>query len=320
MSTKKLPPLIVIVGPTSVGKTELAIKLAQLLNGEIISADSRLFYRGMDIGTAKPSIEERNIVPHHLIDVADPDEVWTLAQFQQIAISVIDQIHQRKRLPFLVGGTGQYIRAVIENWQIPRIKPDTALRTALEVWSAEIGAQGLHTRLAVLDPIAAETIDPRNLRRTIRALEVIMSTGTKFSGQRLRGKPRYRCLILGLTRPREELYRRIDDRIDSMLRQGLVEEVRGLLTKGYSPDLPSLSAIGYREIISYLKGSTTLEESVMLIKRATRSFVRRQANWFRSDDPSINWFQVNPGTIFRVEELIRSQMVNYFLDTRNLLE
>lgn len=312
MSAKILPPLIVIVGPTSVGKTDLAIKLAQSLNGEIISADSRLFYRGMDIGTAKPGPEELMIVPHHLIDVTDPDETWSLAHFQDMAFAAIGEIHRRHRLPFLVGGTGQYVRAVIENWQIPRSNPDPRLRTALARWAEAVGPDGLHARLYSLDPTAAAKIDPRNVRRTIRALEVIFSTGLRFSDQRLRGHSLYTSVLIGLTRPRDELYQRIDDRIDDMIRQGLVEEVRGLLADGYSPDLPALTAIGYREIVDYLRGRITLAEAIMLIRRATRVFVRRQANWFRGDDPDINWFQVNSETILHVEGFIRSQVTDYF--------
>lgn len=318
MSDINLSPLIVIVGPTSVGKTELALKLAQSLKGEIISADSRLFYRGMDIGTAKPSLGERNNVPHHLVDVADPDEVWTLAHFQQMAFSAIEQVHRRQRLPFLVGGTGQYIRAVIENWQIPRGAPNPGLRIALEDWAEAIGADGLHSRLATLDPTAAGKIDPRNVRRTIRALEVIFSTGVRFSDQRHRGQPLYRNLLIGLNRPRDELYQRIDDRIDNMIRDGLVDEVRGLLASGYSPDLPAMTAIGYREIINYLTGRITLDEAIMLIKRATRVFVRRQANWFRIDDPSISWFQVEPETINHILDWIHSEMAGYIQGMRSM--
>jgi tRNA dimethylallyltransferase len=276
------------------------------MGGEIVSADSRLFYRGMDIGTAKPSPAQRLRLPHHLIDVADPEEPWSLVLFQQQARRAIQDIQARGALPFLVGGTGQYIRAVTEGWQAPAAHPDPRLRGALEAWAAEIGPSGLHERLASLDPQAGEQIDSRNLRRTVRALEVILSTGKPFSAQRQRGENPYRLLTLGLTRPRPELYARIDARIEAMFAAGWVDEVRGLLAQGYAPTLPSLSAIGYPQVIDYLRGKCTLDEAVMLIKRQTRQFVRRQANWFKADDPQIHWFTAGAGTLEAMEGTIRA--------------
>ena len=304
-SPENKPPLIVILGPTAVGKTETSLQLAERLQGEIISADSRLFYRGMDIGTAKPTLEEQARAPHHLIDVANPDETWSLAMFQSEAQRIIADIHARGRLPFLVGGTGQYIRAVTEAWEIPEAAPDLRVRHTLENWSVEIGPDGLHHRLAVLDPIAAERIDPRNMRRTIRALEVTLLTGKPFSAQKSRGPSRYRLLQLGLTRPRPELYVRVDARIEAMLAAGFVAEVRDLLAAGYDPDLPSLSAIGYRQMIEHLQGEIDLEEAIMLMKRITRQFVRRQANWFKLNDPDIQWFQAGPNASNEMEAAIR---------------
>jgi tRNA dimethylallyltransferase len=306
--------IVVILGPTAVGKTEAAIQLAERLDGEIISADSRLFYRGMDIGTAKPSPAERRRVPHHLIDVAEPDETWSLAQFQSAARRAIEEIRSRQRLPLLVGGTGQYIRAVTEGWETPRVEPVPELRAALESWIKEIGPDGLHTRLAVLDPEAARGIDPRNVRRTVRALEVILATGRPFSGQRRNGPSPYRLLLLGISRPRPELYARIDARVDAMLAAGLVEEVRGLLAKGYPPDLPAFSAIGYREIIDYLLGKSSLEEAAARIKRQTRMFVRRQANWFKADDPKIHWFHAGPEVADEMEVIIRDWYIGRLVD------
>lgn len=291
----KNKPFVVVLGPTAVGKSDVAITLAEKLNGEIVSADSRLFYRGMDIGTAKPSLADRQRVPHHLIDIADPDQVLSLVAFQKAAHQVIEDIYQRERLPFLVGGTGQYIRAVVQTWEAPPIEPNPELRHALEEWSQEIGVQGLHSRLAILDGEAAARIDARNVRRTIRALEVIFSSGKLFSRQITSGESPYDLLQVGLKRPRDELYKRIDDRIQIMLDAGWVEEVRTLLEKGYSTDLPSLSAIGYREIVRYLQGEVDLEDAVALIKRQTRVYVRRQANWFKEDDTQIHWFDVQPG-------------------------
>lgn len=300
-------PLVVLVGPTAVGKTELAIELALRLSGEIVSADSRLFYRGMDIGTAKPSIADRLGIPHHLIDIADPDEPLSLAVFQRLAAQAILQIQACGRLPILVGGTGQYIRAVIQGWSVPPVKPDPKLRAALETWEKQIGKDGLHARLALLDPQAAGSIDSRNVRRTIRALEVILTTGRLFSVQRSSGPSPYRSIMIGLTRPRQELYTRIDTRIDAMLQAGFVQEVQLLLARGYSPDLPTLSAIGYREIIAYLLGRLPLEEAASQMKRQTRIFVRRQTNWFKPDDPQIHWFNVGQvDTLSRIENLILS--------------
>jgi tRNA dimethylallyltransferase len=283
-------PLVVILGPTAVGKTDLAIELANELDGEIVSADSRLLYRGMDIGTAKPTIEQRQLVPHHLIDVANPDEVWSLTLFQREALNVIDDIHARNKLPFLVGGTGQYIHAIVEAWHIPEVKPNFQLRNALENWAAAIGKEGLHSRLSLIDPVGAANIDYRNLRRTIRALEVIFLSGQRFSAQRHKGTSPYNTILIGMSISRTELYARIDWRIDEMLAAGFVAEVESLLSSGYPPDLPTFSAIGYQEIIDFLHGKTTLEETLTIIKRRTRQFVRRQANWFKEDDPNIYWF------------------------------
>jgi tRNA dimethylallyltransferase len=260
----------------------------------------------MDIGTAKPSLEEMARVPHHLIDVSNPDQIWSLAMFQQKAAQAIAEILERDRLPFLVGGTGQYIRAVIQAWEIPAQDPDHHLRNVLEQWSEQVGADALHQRLAILDPEAAAFIDARNVRRTIRALEVILGTGKKFSEQRLRAGSLYSLLLIGLKRPREELYQRVDARIDAMLANGLVEEVSALLEKGYSPHLPTLSAIGYREIAAYLRDEMTLEEAKAQMKRLTRRFVRHQGSWFSLKDPAIHWFDPEPGVVDEIEALIRS--------------
>ncbi|MCL4260494.1 MAG: tRNA (adenosine(37)-N6)-dimethylallyltransferase MiaA [Anaerolineales bacterium] len=299
------PPLILIVGPTAVGKTEIAIQLAKRLNGEIVSADSRLFYRGMDIGTAKPSREEQARVPHHLIDIANPDEILSLAVFQQKATEAIAEIHARNKLPFLVGGTGQYIRAVTQGWSPPEVKPDERLRDALGKMKEERGLNWLHDKLKGLDPAAAEKIDPRNFRRTIRALEVIMMTGKKFSEQRGQGESPYHLITIGLTRPREELYRRVDERIEAMYANGLMDEVQSLIARGYSPSLPTMSAIGYRECVQALEGQITVEEAKQLTRRATRVFVRRQANWFKESDPNIAWFRIEDGIISTIEKNIR---------------
>src|SRR5215216_5390293 len=298
------PPLILIIGPTAVGKTELAIQLAERMNGEIVSADSRLFYRGMDIGTAKPSRDELARVPHHLIDISSPDEILSLAIFQQKATEIIADIHARNKLPFLVGGTGQYIRAVTQGWSPPEVEPYERLRAELERMKEERGVQWLHDKLKSLDPKAAEKIDARNYRRTIRALEVIMTTGRKFSEQRGLGESPYHLVTVGLIRPRAELYERVDQRIDMMFANGLIDEVRALLAKGYSPSLPTMSAIGYRECIRVIHGELNEEQAKAEIRRATRVFVRRQANWFKESDPSIKWFRVEEGIIEEIESFI----------------
>ena len=309
--TNKLP-LVLIVGPTAVGKTELAIQLAERLppGGEIISADSRLFYRGMDIGTAKPTREERARVPHHLIDIADPDEILSLAVFQQKAREAIAMIHTRNKIPLLVGGTGQYVRAVTEGWNPPEVEPDERLRIELEKMKEERGAYWLYEGLKSLDPVAAEKIDPRNYRRTIRALEVIMTTGKRFSEQRGQSESPYRLITVGLTRPRAELYERVDQRIDRMFELGFLDEVRTLLAKGYSPSLPTMSAIGYREGIRVVHGELSKEQAKAEMRRTTRIFVRRQANWFKESDPNIEWFRVQEGVMEEIESFIRTSLHN----------
>ena len=302
--------LILIVGPTAVGKTEIAIQLAERhpAGGEIVSADSRLFYRGMDIGTAKPSREEQARVPHHLIDIANPNEILSLAVFQQKAREAIADIRARNKIPFLVGGTGQYIRAVTEGWTPPEVEPDERLRKELERLKEEKGLAWLHDKLKNLDPVAAEKIDARNFRRTIRALEVIMTTGKKFSDQRGQSESPYHLMTIGLTRPRDELYERVDQRIEAMFTNGFLNEVNGLLEKGYSPTLPTLSAIGYRESVRVVKGELTEEQAKVEIRRATRVFVRRQANWFKESDPNIRWFKVEEGVVEDIEVYIRNSL------------
>ena len=303
-------PVVVLVGPTAVGKTEIAVELAEQLSGEIVSVDSRLLYRGMDIGTAKPTEQERRQIPHYLVDVTDPDDPWSLPVFQAHAQAAIAGILQRDHLPILVGGTGQYVRAVTEAWQPPTIAADMPLRKALEAWTDEIGVKGLHDRLAVLDPEAAQIIDYRNLRRTIRALEVVFLTGEKFSDQRRRISTPYCIYQIGLSRPRAELFARIDDRIDKMFEKGLVSEVRALLDKGYPDDLPAFSAIGYREVIAFLHGKISLEETQSSMRRATRRFVRRQANWFKPSDPNIHWYPVEANTVRQIIQDIHNWLVS----------
>jgi tRNA dimethylallyltransferase len=286
------PSVVAILGPTAVGKTTLSLKLTKRLEGEIISMDSRLLYRGMDIGTDKPSIEQRNQVPHHLIDVAYPDENWSLAKFRAAALQAILEIHQRKRLPLLVGGTGQYMTAILEGW-IPPPKPaDLSYRKELGKYAEDHGIEALHRKLREVDPVSAEQIHASNLRRVIRALEIYHFTGESPSKIRRKEPPPFRSLRIGLQLPRKILYDRIDARIDDMIRDGLVMEVEKLMENGYGPDLPAMSAIGYKQIAEVVFGKKTMEEAVAEMRKLTRQFVRRQANWFKPSDPAIHWFDM----------------------------
>ncbi len=287
------PALLVLVGPTAVGKTSLSLHLAEVLNGEIVSADSRLFYRWMDIGTAKPSSTERDSVPHHLIDIVDPDETVGLAEFQEQAYAAITDVQGRGKLPLLVGGTGQYVKAVVEGWLVPRVLPDPTLRAQLEDQARREGAFVLHARLSELDPVAAQRIHPRNVRRVIRALEVCLITDQPISEQQRKHPPHFGILQIGLTRERANLYARADQRVDSMMDAGLEDEVRRLVEMGYGWDLPAMSALGYAQFRPYFEDQAPLDEVVTEIKRATRRFIRRQYNWFRLNDPSIHWFTVS---------------------------
>jgi tRNA dimethylallyltransferase len=297
--------VIVLVGPTAVGKTEIAIQLAERLSGEIVSVDSRLFYRGMDIGTAKPDPADRARVPHHLIDVAEPDQTISLAEFQQLVHEAILGIAGRKRVPLLVGGTGQYIRAVTDGWSPPRVPPDEALRAELMRLATERGNIWLHGRLHSLDRESAARIDTRNTRRIVRAIEVILTSGRRFSEQRLKGHPAYRSTIIGLRRPRAELYARIDARIEFMWNQGLLEETRRLLERGCKESLPSMSAIGYSQCVAVIEGTMQPGEAMAAMRRLTRAFVRRQTNWFKETDPAIIWFDAGAtGAVDKITALI----------------
>lgn len=284
-------PLIVIVGPTAVGKTALSLFLGQQLNGEIISADSRLFYRGMDIGTAKPTAAEQTLVPHHLIDICQPDETVSLGQFQRLAYQTINEVLENGRIPILVGGTGQYVRAVIEGWGIPEVAPQPELRQQLEA----IAPEELTRWLRQLDPPAAAKIDPRNVRRVVRALEVIFVTGQPMSALQRKTPPPYQVCLIGLLMAREALYRRIDERIDKMMADGLLVEVEKLRDVGFGRFLPAMSGLGYQQLWAYLAGEMSLEQAVERIKFETHRFVRQQATWFRQDDPAIHWFEAKEG-------------------------
>lgn len=299
------PPLVVIVGPTAVGKTALSVRLAEVVGAEIVSADSRQVYRGMDVGTAKATPEEQARVPHHLIDVVAPDETLSLAEFQERAYTAIDDIQVRGRVPFLVGGTGQYVMAVVEGWQVPRVPPDETLRHDLYRQAEAEGAPALHARLHELDPVAAERIDARNVRRVVRALEVCLVTGRPISEQQQKRSPPYRILLIGLTMPRPQLYQRIDERVEHMIQAGLEDEVRNLVAAGYGFDLPAMSGVGYGQFAPYLAGEALLKDVVCEIKRATRRFVRHQGNWFRRGDPRIRWLKAMLDPYTQALDLVR---------------
>ena len=291
--------VITLVGPTGVGKTALAIELAQRLNGEIVSADSRQIYRGMDIGTGKPSRDQLAQVRHHLIDRVDPDQAYTLAEYQADAYAAIDAIFAQGKQPLLVGGTGLYIRAVTEGLMIPEVPPNAALRAELEGRS---GAD-LYAELQQIDPVAALKIDPRNVRRTIRALEVYRETGQRFSELGQVNAPPFAVRRIGLTLPREALYARTDARINEMIERGWLDEVRVLAEK-YAWSLPSMSSLGYPQLGAVLRGEIDLAEAVQQIKHHTHRFVRHQYAWFRPADERIEWFDLSQWTFEAVLEIV----------------
>ncbi len=283
--------LAVLCGPTAVGKTALAADLAERLSAEIVCADSRTVYRGMDIGTAKPTPSQRARVPHHLLDVADPEQTFTLADFQRLAREAIAGVWARGRLPLVVGGTGLYIRAIAYDLAIPPVPPDRGLRAILEAEERTHGPGHLHARLAALDPVAASRIHPRNLRRIIRALEVTTHARSPISTLQHQGNPVAPVAMVGLTREREALYRRIDGRVDAQLAEGLVDETRRLLAQGVPFEAPAMQALGYKEIGGYLRGAYEYLEAVRRLKRNTRRYAKRQLTWFRRD-VRIRWVDV----------------------------
>ncbi|MHC1578185.1 MAG: tRNA (adenosine(37)-N6)-dimethylallyltransferase MiaA [Dehalococcoidia bacterium] len=285
--------MIAIVGPTAVGKSELALQLAQYFSLEIISADSRQVYRYMDIGTSKPTLGERASVPHHVIDVVEPDEDFSLAMYHQLAIGALETIQQKGKLPLLVGGSGLYVWSLVEGWKIPEVPPDQKLRRRLEARAEQGDSQGLYRELQDVDPVAAAKINPANIRRIVRALEIYYVTGKAPSQLQRKVLPAFSTLVIGLTRDRSELYGRIDRRVDRMIQRGLLEEVEDLVKKGYSPSLPSMSGIGYKQIGQFLRGEMTLPQAIDRIKYETHRLARHQYAWFRLSDSKIRWFDVS---------------------------
>lgn len=281
--------LVAIVGPTGTGKSAAALLLAERLGGEIVNADSRQIYRGMDIGTAKPTTAERRRVRHHLYDIRDPREGYSLAEYLADARQAFEAIWARGSFPWLVGGTPQYVWALLENWQVPAVPPDPELRASLQEVADRQGAAALHARLAAVDPAAAARIDPRNVRRVVRALEVFEKTGRPISTWQEKGAPDFEFLLFAIDIPRRELYDRVDERVERMFAAGFVDEVRTLLDAGVPPAAPAMSSIGYREVVAHLQGRSTLAEAIEQTKRATHRLIRSQEQWFRRDDRRITW-------------------------------
>jgi tRNA dimethylallyltransferase len=277
--------VIVVLGPTATGKTELALLLARELGGEVVSADARYFYRGMDIGTAKPSMAERADVVHHLIDILEPHAAYSLATFLDDAYAAIEDIARRGRVPIVAGGTPQYLRALLEGWTVPEVPPDERLRERLQ--REETAA--LYARLQQVDPRSAERTGPHNKRRIMRALEVYEVAGRRMSELAGQSPPPYRFLIVGLTQPRESLYERIDRRVRDMYARGWLDEVRGLKVRGVDAAMPSMSAHGYREALAVIDGSMTVDEAIARTCFIIHRYVRHQQTWFRRFD-GVQWF------------------------------
>ena len=282
----KKKPLIILTGPTAVGKTKASIGLAKAVDGEIISADSRQVYRHMDIGSAKIKPEEMEGIPHHLIDVLEPDDEFHVVKFQQLAKKAMREIWERGHIPIVTGGTGFYIQALLYDIDFDENEKEDACRKELEAYAREHGAEALHEKLALVDPSSAEMIHPNNIKRVIRALEFYEQTGKRISEhnetQRQRESP-YAFAYFVLTDDRAHLYERINRRVDQMIEEGLVNEVQALKDKGYTKQLVSMQGLGYKEILDYLDGNCTLEEAIYTIKRDTRHFAKRQLTWFKRE-------------------------------------
>jgi len=283
-------PLLVIAGPTATGKTEMALRVAELVGGEIVSADSMQIYRRMDIGTAKPTRAERARAPIHLIDFVPPDAEYTVADFCADAEPLIAQIHARGRLPILCGGTGLYIRALIEGFDFPPGRRNSEVRERLRAEADQLGAEVMHRRLAQIDPAAARRIEPSDIRRIVRALEIFELTGRPISAVQARRRPvdaadapEYNCAKYVLTAPRQLLFDRIERRVERMMAAGWLDEVRSLVADGVTARAQSMQAIGYRHLLEYLGGKRDLDETVQLIKRDTRRYAKRQMTWLRGD-------------------------------------
>ncbi|MFC1905770.1 tRNA (adenosine(37)-N6)-dimethylallyltransferase MiaA [Chloroflexota bacterium] len=309
--------LIAVVGPTAIGKTKFATHLAQDFNGEIVNADSRQIYRFMDIGTAKPAKIDRALVPYHLIDIVNPDEPFSLALFKQLANKAIEDIHNRGKLPFLIGGSGLYVWSVIEGWQIPEVPPNIDFRQRLENIANEKGVLSLFEDLKKIDPLSSMSIMPTNLRRIIRALEIYNATGKPPSSFRNKKSPPFLVKVIGLTTERQRLYCMIDSRIDRMISEGLTNEVQELIARGYSLNLPAMTGIGYRQIGLFLQNEISLTEAIQKIKYETHQFARRQYTWFPLNDTRIHWFDVYDTIQEPITNLVKNFINSNYRDIRN---
>ncbi|MFP4016361.1 MAG: tRNA (adenosine(37)-N6)-dimethylallyltransferase MiaA [Halanaerobiales bacterium] len=315
-------PLVVILGPTAAGKTELSLKIAEEINGEIISADSMQIYRMMDIGTAKASKEEQQRIKHHLIDIVNPDQEFSVADYQEKVDKLIPEIIARGSLPILVGGTGLYIKAIIEGFLFPEMNTNMELRKQLEKEASKHGNEYVHDKLRKIDKELAEKLHPNDLRRVIRGIEVYHETGhtvTYYKEKQAETPARYNALKIGLTRERDILYQRINQRVDKMIEEGLIKEVNSLLESGYDIGTTALQGLGYKEILRYLDNEYSLDEAVRILKRDTRHFAKRQLTWFRRDN-SIHWFdlsEMDQSTVFKeITSLINkwSSKYNFNID------
>jgi tRNA dimethylallyltransferase len=288
-------PLVAVVGATATGKSDVAIAIAEAFAGEIIGADAYQLYRGLDIGTAKVDVETRHRVRHHLIDIAEPDDQFTLGRYLDAAQAALEDVWSRSKLPVLAGGSGQYVWALLEGWQVPRVAPDLELRRELDALATEKGPAALHARLAEIDPEAALRLDPNNPRRLIRALEVVTRTGLPLAACQTRRPVDADVLVLGLSLDRDAIHRRLDERTDAMFATGFVEEVRRLRYRGYGEASALRTGVGYKEVSQYLDGEYDLDEAVRRMKNANHRLVRRQAAWFKPADPRIQWIDAGDG-------------------------
>ncbi len=287
-------PLILIVGPTAVGKTNLSIAMAKQFHGEVISGDSMQVYKGMDIGTAKVTMHEREGVPHHLIDILEPDTPFSVADFQRQTKELIIDIDKRKHVPFIVGGTGLYVQSVTHNYQFSDVSSDNTLRNKLQQRAEVEGQDVLYAELLRLDPDSAKQIHPNNIRRVIRALEVVLTTEKPFTAGRMHtsDQSEYDTVWVGLTMERPLLYDRINQRVDLMIEEGLIEEVESIISKGYSKHSQAMTGIGYKEIVLYLQGVLSKDEAIELLKKNTRRFAKRQITWFGRVN-ELTWFDLS---------------------------
>jgi tRNA dimethylallyltransferase len=310
------PRLLVLIGPTAIGKTRLSLELAAKYECEIISGDSMQVYRGMDIGTAKASKAEQRLVPHHLIDIHDPEDPFSVAEFQELVRDLIPEIHERGKLPFIVGGTGLYIESVCYDYRFTDVGTDQQFRDDQDAFANQCGEEALHDKLRAIDPESAERLHYNDRRRVIRALEIAYVSGVPLSehmANQTKDSP-YELCIIGLTMDRALLYKRIEERIDAMLEAGLIEEVRSLLAAGCPRDTVSMKGLGYKEIVSFLEGELSLEAAVILLKRNTRHYAKRQLSWFRHMK-EIRWVDVTDQTNFsahlkKISDIITGKFVH----------